>query len=126
MVRIVRATNLQSPKTPRGTTANPKGGSFHDESQLTRRNVKSKASVQRKFVPYVKGSTTSNNFSPVEKQFTNNPNPRYDPSKAPGSVVIKDGTPVPPQGNPNAGHQKVIKQTKQMKFGGKTLVRRTF
>lgn len=121
MVKILRATNAQSPKTPRGVTANPKGGSFHDESQLTRKTVKSKVSVRRLFVPFVKGSTTSNNFSPVEAQFTNNANPRYDPSKAPGSVRILDSTPKPPQGNPNAGHQKVIRQTNQMKTGGKRI-----
>lgn len=124
MATIKKATNPQSPKTPKGVTANSKSGSWHDESQLTRQNVKTRVSVRRLFVPYVQGSTTSNNFSPVESQFTNNTNPRFDPSKAPGAVTILDGTPRPPQGNPNAGHQKVIKQTNQMKTGGKTLKRR--
>ena len=56
-------------------------------------------------------------------QFTNNLNPRYDPSRAPGSVRKLDGTPVPPQGNPNAGHQRVIRFNNQMRTGGKRLVR---
>jgi len=125
LTRILRAKNILSPKTPKGAYANQKAGSWHDESQLTRKTTKAKAKVRRLFVPFVFGSTTSNNFSPVESQLTNNPNPRYDPSKAPGSVQKLDGTPKPPQANPNAGHQKVIRQTNQMKTGGKTLKRRT-
>jgi len=125
VARILRAKSVNSPKTPKGVTANPKSGSWHDESQLTRRTVKTKASVRRLFVPFVFGSTTSNNFSPVESQFTNNANPRYDPSKGPGSVRVLDGTPPPPgPGKLSAGHQKVITQTNQMKTGGKTLKRR--
>jgi hypothetical protein len=123
MARILRVKSVQSPKTPKGATANPKSGSWHDESQLTRRTIKSKLSVRRLFVPFVKGSTTSNAFSPVEDQFTNNMNPRYDPSKGSNSARTLDGTPQPPQGA-TSGHQKVIKQTNQMKTGGKTLRRR--
>jgi hypothetical protein len=100
--------------------ANPKAGSFHDESQLTRRNITSKLSIRRLFA---RNPATSVAFSPVEADFTNNPNPRYDPSRAPGSVTKSDGTPKPPQG-PNSGHQKVIQQTNMMKTGGKTLKRR--
>jgi hypothetical protein len=125
MAKIKRVTNPQSPKTPKGSTANPKAGSWHDPSQLTRALTKTKATVRRLHVPFVKGSTTSNAFSPVESQLTNNANPRYDPSSSPGSVTRLDGTPKSPQG-PTSGHQKVIKQTNQMKTGGKTLKRRTF
>jgi hypothetical protein len=123
VVRIVRVKPLTtgSPKTPRGVMKGTKSGSFHDESQLTRRTVKSKTSVRRLHVI----DPTSPTFSPVMEQFTNNLNPRYDPTKAPGSVARLDGTPQPPKG-PNSGHQKVIQQTRQMKTGGKTLVRRTF
>jgi len=67
--------------------------------------------------------TVSNTFSPVMNQFTNNPNKRFDPSRAPGTVRRLDGTPVPPQGNPNAGHQKVIRYNNQMRTGGKRIVR---
>jgi hypothetical protein len=120
MVKILRATNPQSKSTPRGATANAKAGSWHDESQLTRRQVKSKKSVRRLMAT---DPTVSNTFSPVYDQFTNNANPRYNPSKAPGSVRTLDSTPKPPQGNPNAGHQKVIQYNNQMRTGGKRIVR---
>jgi hypothetical protein len=120
MARILRATNPQSPRTPRGVISSARSGSWHDESQLTRRTTKSKKSVRRLFAT---DPTVSNTFSPVYDQFTNNLNPRYDPSRAPGSVRKLDGTPVPPQGNPNAGHQRVIRFNNQMRTGGKRLVR---
>jgi hypothetical protein len=128
MAKIVRVTNPQSPKTPKGATANQKSGSFHDPSQLTRTTVKSKTSVQRKFVktdPQNPATPAPALFSPVMDQFTNNANPRYDPSKAPGSVTKKDGTPQPPKGY-TTGHQKVIKYNNQMQTGGKTLKRKQF
>jgi hypothetical protein len=61
-------------------------------------------------------------WDPVTNQFTNNPNPRYDPSKAPGSVTKLDGTPPPPKGA-TTGHQKVIPYNNQQRTGGKTLKR---
>lgn len=122
MTRILRATNIFSKKTPRGTTANAKSASWHSPSQLTRSNVKSKLSIRRLHVMRDPQDPTSNTFSPVMDQFTNNANPRYDPSKAPGSVRKLDGTPVAPKGY-NTGHQKVIKQTSFMKRAGKTLKR---
>jgi hypothetical protein len=121
MARILRAKNLQSPKTPKGVTGNPKSGSFHDEDQLTRKTTSAKTSVR---ILHATDPATSNAFTPVMDQFTNNPNKRYDPSKAPGAVTKLDSTPPPPQGV-TSGHQKVIQQTNQMKTGGKTLVRRT-
>jgi hypothetical protein len=119
VVKIVKARNVNSPDTPRGVTANPLSGSWHDEDQLTRRTVKSKKSVKRVHVK------DPNNpiFYPEADQFSDNANPRYDPSKAPGSVKILDSTPEPPKGS-TSGHQKVIQQTNQMKRGGKTLKRR--
>jgi hypothetical protein len=121
VVKILRAKNVQSPKTPKGATANPKSGSWHDESQLTRAVIKTKKSVRRLFAS---DPNTSNTFTPVMEEFSDNKNPRYDPSRAPGSVTVLDGTPPRPEANPNAGHQKVIQQTNQMKTGGKTLKRR--
>jgi hypothetical protein len=59
----------------------------------------------------------------VMDEFSDNKNPRFDPSKAPGSVTVLDGTPKPPKGS-TSGHQKVLQQTAQMKRGGKTLKRR--
>lgn len=120
MARILRVKNAQSPKTPKGATANPKSGSWHDPSQLTRGAVKVKAKVRRLFAS---DPTTSNTFTPVMEEFSDNANPRYDPSKAPGSVTVLDGTPPPPKGA-TSGHQKVLKQTNMMKTGGKTLKRR--
>jgi hypothetical protein len=120
MVKIKRVPNPQSPKTPRGVTGNPKGGSFHDESQLTRKTTSARTPVKKLHVKYDK---TTIAFTPVEEQFTNNLNPRFDPSKDPGSVRKLDGTPQPPKGF-NSGHQKVIKQTDQMRNGGKTIIHR--
>jgi hypothetical protein len=128
MVQIKRAFNPQSKTTPKGALANAKAGSFHDESQLTRKTVKSKASVQRKFVktdPQNPATPAPALFSPVMDQFTNNANPRYDPSKAPGAVTKLDGTPQPPKGA-TSGHQKVIPYSNQMQTGGKTLKRKQF
>lgn len=121
MVRILRVPPLSSgsPKTPRGITGNIRSGSWHDPSQLTRRTVKTKTPVRRLHVLHDPNDVT---FTPVMEQFTNNPNKRYDPSKAPGSVSRKDGTPQPPRGF-NSGHQRVIKQTKFMRHGGATLKR---
>lgn|SRR5215467_980132 len=120
MARILRATNPQSPRTPRGAQGNIRSGSWHDPSQLTRRTTGARTSVRRLFAV---DPTVSNTFSPVMNQFTNNPNKRFDPSRAPGTVRRLDGTPVPPQGNPNAGHQKVIRYNNQMRTGGKRIVR---
>lgn len=119
MVKIMGATNPQSKQTPRGATANPKSGSWHDPSQLTRATVKTRISVRRLFVK------DPNNpiFYPERDQFSNNTNPRFDPSKGPGSVKIVDATPKPPSGF-SSGHQKTVKQTSQMKTGGRTLKRR--
>lgn len=119
MVRIVRATNPQSPKTPRGVIASTRSGSWHDESQLTRTTTAVRAKVR---ILHATDPSTSNTWTPVMAQFSNNLNPRFDPSKAPGTVRKLDSTPVPPQGNPNAGHQKVIRYNNQMRTGGKRIV----
>lgn len=121
MARILRAKNLQSPKTPKGAFGNIRSGSYHDESQLTRRTTSAKTKVR---ILHATDLNTSVAFTPVMEQFSNNLNKRYDPSKAPGTVTVLDSTPQPPKG-PNTGHQKVIRQTNQMKTGGKKLVRRT-
>lgn len=121
MVKILRATNLQSPSTPRGVTANPKSGSWHDPSQLTRKQITSRISVRRLYVK------DPNNpiFYKEQDLFSANANPRFNPGRGVSSVTTLDGSPQPPQGV-TSGHQKVIRQTNQMKTGGKTLKRRTF
>lgn len=91
----------------------------------------SRSGVRRLFVrdPYNKNSTaTQATFSPVADQFTNNTNPLYDPSKAPGNVQevsvanARRGANSP--GKASRGHQKVIPYTKFSLLGGKRLVRR--
>lgn len=121
MTRIVRVTNPQSPATPRGAVKGIKSGSWHDPSQLTRTNVTTRTPVRILHVT----DPTRNTFSPGMEQFTNNANPRFDPSKAPGSVRKLDGTPVPPKGA-DTGHQKVIRYSSFMQTGGKTLKRKQF
>ena len=121
MTRILRARNPQSLTTPKGAVKGQKSGSWHDPSQLTRSTVKSRTSVRILHVT----DPTRNTFSPGMEQFTNNANPRFDPSRAPGSVRILDSTPQPPKGAAS-GHQKVIRYSNQMQTGGKTLKRVQF
>jgi len=122
MTRIVRVSNPQSPATPRGAVKGAKSGSWHDPSQLTRSTVKTRTPVRILHVT----DPTRNTFSPGMEQFTNNANPRFDPSKAPGSVRRLDGTPPPPRGSANTGHQKVIRYSSYIQTGGKTLKRKQF
>lgn len=65
---------------------------------------------------------TSATFSPVADQFTNNANPVFDPSKAPGTVQIVQRAPKPI--GADKGHQRVFKPNRFTLFGGKTLRRR--
>lgn len=90
-------------------------------------------SVRRLFVrdPYNKNSSaTTATFGSNSGEFTNNPNPLYDPSKAPGSPAevsvasVRKGVNKP--GKAARGHQKVVPPNRQTLFGGKTLKRRSF
>lgn len=115
-MRILRAKSFTSPKTPRRTnTAIDK--SFHDPSLL--RRVTSKARIVIKKVNDPFNDPLSR---PVADQFTNNPNPKYDPSKAPSGVQIKKVSPAPLK--EETGHQKEIVYNNQQRTGGKTLRRR--
>ena len=122
MVRILRARSLTSPKTPRGVsrvgTGLRSGPSWGEEAL---RRVKGKISVRRLMARDPLNPLTRDDA--VFNQFTNNPNPKYDPSRSPGSVQALDGTPKPPRG-PNSGHQKVIRRTLFNQNAGKTLKRR--
>jgi hypothetical protein len=87
-----------------------------------------KLSVRRLFVrdPYNKNSTaTVARFSPVADQFTDNANPYYDPSKAPGAVkelsVASVRKAASKPGKAARGHQKAIRPNRLTLFGGKTL-----
>lgn len=119
MVRILRAPSTTSMKTPKGATANPKAGSWHDPSQLTRSQVTTRMSIQRRYV------NDPNNpiWYPEQDLFSNNTNPRWNPGRGVSSATTLDGTPQPPAGY-TSGHQKVLRQTNQMKTGGRTLKRR--
>lgn len=99
----------------------------------SRRGGSGRISVRRLFVrdPYnllsQAGSGFGNNpttatFASEADQFTNNPNPVFDPSKAPGSVQVKQRAAKPI--GADRGHQKVFKPNRFTLFGGKTLRRR--
>lgn len=88
-------------------------------------------SVRRLFVrdPYNKNSTaTQATFSPVADQFTNNANPLYDPSKAPGSVkevsVASGRKSANTPGKASRGHQKIHRYGRFNLTGGKRLIKR--
>jgi hypothetical protein len=70
---------------------------------------------------------TQATFSDVAEQFTNNPNPAYDPSQAPGSVqeksVASARKSASKPGKASRGHQKVIPYTGFTLRGGKRLKR---
>jgi hypothetical protein len=65
--------------------------------------------------------------NPLERdlgEFTNNPNPKFDPSKAPGNVSKSHSVQRTSVGTAGRGHGKVIKPNRLSQFGGKTLRRR--
>lgn len=78
--------------------------------------------------PMATGATVAT-FSPVADQFTNNPNPKFDPSRGPGSVtVIRVPRPVQKvskgdQAAVERTHGTVFKPNRFTLFGGKTLRR---
>lgn len=132
MARIKRAYNPSSPKTPRvsflggrSTTAagtDKWSGSKHDAAQLTRiTRAKQRVRVLR--------AVTNSAVRDMTNVFTNNTNPKYDPSQHPGSVQIKKVQPVKPVSgdrNDDRGHMKVFHPNRQTLFGGKTLKRKQF
>jgi hypothetical protein len=119
------ATRRRSVRGMFGLGQSARSGSWHDDS-LPRATGRS--SIRRLFVrdPYNKNSSaTQATFAPEAEQFSHagQTNPNYDPSKAPGSVQKKDGTPQPPAGA-NSGHQKVIRRTLFNQNAGKRLIKR--
>lgn len=77
--------------------------------------------------PFGPVAPTEATFSDVADQFTDNPNPLYDPSKAPGSVqevsVAAARKSADKPGKASRGHQKAIKPNRTTLFGGKRLKR---
>lgn len=129
MVRILQVKKGTATRQKPVRFGQAVSGSFHDAAQLVGR-VTSRKKVKRLYAPdpnnYNKNSTkTVATFSPVADQFTNNPNPKFDPSKAPGSVSRKAvSKSVQTPGKSSRGHQKSITLGRQYFFGGKTLKRR--
>ena len=125
-LRILRAKNPSSPRTPRHVGASSaiagtekQSGSFHDPAQLVGR-VKSRVARPRVLMAKSPTDPLTRDIS----QFTDNPNPKYDPSRKPGAV--KTSTSVRRPRVNSGGHQKTIKQNRFSLFGGKTLKRKQF
>lgn len=116
MARILRAKSISSPKTPRGVRASSVDKAWHDPAATQR--VTTRQRVRRLFVR----DPDNPLFSAVADQFTNNPNPNFDPSKGSGSVKRLDSTPTPPRGS-TSGHQKVVRPQSEG-LGGKLRLRR--
>jgi hypothetical protein len=126
VTRILHVGRPAAPKMPRkvtGTGATDRiSGSKHDAAQLVGR-VKGKASIRRLRAV---ANTAVKDMVPF---FTNNPNPKFDPSQAPGSVQIKKVPklkPISGDRNDDRGHMKVFHPNRQTLFGGKTLRRKQF
>lgn len=128
MARILRAKNPSSPKTPRqsflGTrNATAAGtdkwsGSKHDAAELTRRTTsKSRVRVLR--------AVANTAVKDMTAFFTNNPNPKFDPSQAPRNPEIKRVSRAQASGGSRT-HQKVFRPNRQTLFGGKVLKRKQF
>jgi hypothetical protein len=119
MAKILRAKSVASPKTPKKTGTNGQDAiskSWHDPSVLVGKTTKkSKTRILMQRDPINKPLTR-----PEVDQFTNNPNPKYDPSKGPGSVAVKK-MPKGKTGTGRTGHGKVIPPNNQTRNGGKTL-----
>jgi hypothetical protein len=142
-MRILRAktpaagqtyTSTGSPKTPRNVKASAIAKSKHDPSVLlgrVRRRARikvvavapDKPGLRTTFSPGNDAVYSHPNLRPEFDRFTNNPNPKFDPSKAPGGVTVKRVALRGPQGA-DSGHQKVIKPNRLTLFGGKRLRRR--
>jgi hypothetical protein len=108
-MRILRAktpaagqtyTSTGSPKTPRNVKASAIAKSKHDPSVLigrVRRRARIKVVAVAPDKPGLRTDIFSGqrcclfahpNLRPEFDQFTNNPNPKFDPSKAPGGVRL--------------------------------------
>jgi hypothetical protein len=129
VTRILRAKNPSSPKTPRqsflGTRSvtaagtDKLSGSKHDPAQLVGR-VTAKRGIR------VLRAITNTANRDMTSEFTNNPNPKFDPSRAPGAVRRTTSVIRMAVGRASRGHQKVIPPNRQSQFGGKTLRRKQF
>lgn len=137
-VKIMRQFNPFTYKTSQGGPATRFGTSVakskHDPSVLLM-HVTKKVPVKRLFRkdPYNMNSVTGiqatgatqATFSAEADHFTNNPNPKYDPSKQPGIVTSEGQRDVAMEkaGKASRGHQNVIPRTLFNQNQGKRLRR---
>jgi hypothetical protein len=135
-VRILRQFDRNTAKTlQRGNSKATKVGAQAiavPKSQIVKQGMtRTKGTVRRLFAndPYNKNSLkTVATFSKEADTFTNNPNPKFDPSKAPGGVSkvshLEEKAAAQKPGKASRGHQKVISRTLFNQNQGKTLKRR--
>lgn len=122
MVKILKVRNLSSPRTVRQIGTGKDMRSAASFSDGARKRFSGKFGGVRKLMARDPAVANTRDDA-VFDQFTNNANPKYDPSRSPGSVKVLDSTPKPPSG-PNSGHQKVISRTLFNQNAGKTLKKR--
>jgi hypothetical protein len=118
-MKILRARSLIAPRTPHRTGTNGQDSiekSFHDPSVLTGKTTK-KRGIKR-LMP--RNPITDPLSRPVVEQFSDNPNVKFDNSKAPGVVAVKKfsrgkvgtgrqnhGNVIPPNNNTRTGGKKL-------------------
>lgn len=121
MARILRARSITSPRTPKRTGTNGQDAiekSFHDPDVLTGRTTKKRGI--RILMPR---NPISDPLARKEvEQFSNNPNVKFDNSKAPRSVGIRKFA-RGKVGKGTENHGKVIPPNNQTRTGGKNLRR---
>lgn len=121
-MRILRPRSVVSPRTPKKTGTGGQDSiekSFHDPSMLVGKTTKKRGI--RRLMP--RNPITDPLSRPVVEQFSNNPNVKFDNSKAPGAVEIKKVARPQVQGRGTAGHAKKIDFNNQQRTGGKRLRR---
>lgn len=120
-MKILRARSVVSPRTPKRTSTNGQDSiekSFHDPSMLVGKTIKKRG--LRILMP--RNPITDPLSRSVVEQFSNNPNVKFDNSKAPGVVSIKKFV----RGKVGTGrqnHGKVIPPNNNTRTGGKNLRR---
>lgn len=122
MAKILRVKSITSPRTPKRTSTVGQDAiekSFHDPSVLTGKTTKKRG--VRRLMPH--NPMTNPMERDVVDQFSNNPNVKFDNSKAPGSVRKVRIPFAKTVGRGTAGHQKKINYNNQQRTGGKNLRR---
>lgn len=121
-MKILRARSLTSPRTPKRTGTNGQDSiekSFHDPTMLVGKTTRKRGI--RRLMP--RNPITDPLSRPVVEQFSNNPNVKFDNSKAPGAVEVKKVARPKVQGRGKANHAKKIDYNNQQRTNGKNLRR---